>query len=390
MKIALVILHADPARGGAERYTVDLAAALVARGHDVSLIATRFGGETVGRRIRLPTPAPTRLGQYLNFLNALDAHLASESHDIVHAMLPVRRCDVYHPHAGLAAEAIVSGHEKYDGLRKSLAGVANRFNRKRRRFAAVERRLLDSSRPPVVLCLSEYVKATLRKHFSLPDEKLATLFNAVDLKKFDPAARPEAGQEVRRRFKIGADRVVALMIAQDFQRKGLSEAIAALSSRQTRLVLLVVGKGNTAAYEKLAQSAGVRSQVVFAGLTNDPYSFYQAADFFVLPTRHDPCSLVVLESLAMGVPVISTVFNGACEIMVDGVHGFVMQDPRDVAALRHCYARMMDDDTRTKMAAACLALRPRLSQEQHVDQLMEIYQNATDRLAGSRRDGLSA
>ena len=34
-----------------------------------------------------------------------------------------------------------------------------------------------------------------------------------------------------------------------------------------------------------------------AGATADPHGFYQAADFFVLPTRHDPCSLVVLEAL---------------------------------------------------------------------------------------------
>ena len=42
MKIALVILHADPTRGGAERYTIDLAAALVRAGDDASLLATRF------------------------------------------------------------------------------------------------------------------------------------------------------------------------------------------------------------------------------------------------------------------------------------------------------------------------------------------------------------
>ena len=39
----------------------------------------------------------------------------------------------------------------------------------------------------------------------------------------------------------------------------------------------------------------------FAGRANDPRSFYRDADFFVLPTRHDPCSLVVLEALAMSV-----------------------------------------------------------------------------------------
>ena len=42
MKIGLAILNAEPQRGGAEKYTYDLAASLVARGHDVYLLATRF------------------------------------------------------------------------------------------------------------------------------------------------------------------------------------------------------------------------------------------------------------------------------------------------------------------------------------------------------------
>lgn len=378
MKIALVILHADPTRGGAERYTVDLSAALVARGHEVSLIATSFRGELAGHQVLLSAKAATRLGQYQTFLGALDAHLAGHSYDVVHAMLPVRGCDVYHPHAGLAAEAIVSGYEKYDGPRRFLAKVTNRFNRRRVRFAAVERRLLDSADAPTVLCLSEYVKATLRRHYALPEQKLATLFNAVDLRKFDPGARPAAGEEIRLKFGLRADRVVALMIAQDYQRKGLAEAIQALPTEDRRIVLLVVGKQPSAHYEQLARKCGVEQRVIFAGPTNDPYAYYRAADFFVLPTRHDPCSLVVLEALAMGVPVVSTAFNGASEIMTDGVHGFVMPDPRDVPGLRWRYYQMLDDSARGVMASACLALRPRLSHESHIDRLLAIYGERTN------------
>ena len=373
MKIALIILHADPARGGAERYTVDLAAGLVARGHAVSILATSFGESTSARQVKLPARSITRLGRYLAFLKGVEEHLSKERYDIVHAMLPVRRCDVYHPHAGLAVEAVVTGHLKYDGVRQSLAGFTHHFNRKRNQFAAIERDLLDSPDAPGVLCLSEYIKTTVRKHYTLPDEKLATLFNAVDLNRFDPDREPGAGDRIRHQYKIGGDRVVALMIAQDFQRKGLAEAIHALSGTEERLLLLVVGKPKTAVYQKLARRLGVADRVIFAGPTTDAHSFYRAADFFVLPTRHDPCSLVVLESLAMGVPVISTAFNGACEIMAGGEHGFILPEARDIAALRERYVRMLDDVNRKRMATACLSLRPRLSQEHHLDRLLAVY-----------------
>jgi UDP-glucose:(heptosyl)LPS alpha-1,3-glucosyltransferase len=383
LRIALVILHADPARGGAERYTVDLAAALRGRGHEVALVASGFPpGELPAGAVRLDGGTGTRLGRYLDFLDQLDKHLIEARYDIVHAMLPVRSCDVYHPHAGIAAEAIRSAHLKYEGpVLRLIAQVSNRMNRRRQRFAAVERALLGGENPPIVICLSQYVKRDVVAHYPLDPSRLATLFNATDLHRFDPAIRPDAGQEVRRRFEIAPGKVVALMIAQDFHRKGLTEAIAAVGHvKDERLILLVVGKQDPAPYKRTAEREGVASRVIFAGPTDDPYAFYKAADFFVLPTRHDPCSLVVLEALAMGVPVVSTVFNGACEIMTGGRHGFVLPDPTDVAALADAMRKLVDGETRRAMSKECLLLRPRLAYEHHLDELMAVYSRcAVDR-----------
>ena len=75
----------------------------------------------------------------------------------------------------------------------------------------------------------------------------------------------------------------------------------------------------------------------------------------------------------MGLPVVSTVFNGACEIMTDGTHGFVLPDPSDVPTLANTMRRMLDPVRRRDMAAACLGLRPRLAYGGHVDQLLNIY-----------------
>jgi UDP-glucose:(heptosyl)LPS alpha-1,3-glucosyltransferase len=361
LNIALIILHADPARGGAERYTADLAAALTRRGHQVALLAADFGPAIAGvAQTPISHRGVTRVWRYRSFLDGLDTHLSSHRYDIVHAMLPVRACDVYHPHAGLAAQAA-----EQTGWRMAFAP-------RRWAMAQTERRLLTGTRPPDVLCLSDYVKATVRKYYMLPDEKLATLFNAVDLRRFDPAAA--GGGDVRKQFGLADDSIVALIIAQDFARKGLREAIAALAQiDDPRLRLLVVGKQDPAAYAAQARAVGVADRVIFAGATDRPADFYRAADCFVLPTRHDPCSLVVLEALAMGVPVISTVFNGACEIMTDGVHGFVLKDPADAATLAAAMQQMLDEPRRSAMRTACLQLRDKLSYDAHIDRLEAIY-----------------
>jgi UDP-glucose:(heptosyl)LPS alpha-1,3-glucosyltransferase len=350
LTIALVIQHADPARGGAERYTVDIAGALARRGREVSILATDFGQPIAGVKfVQLAGNGATKRSQFSRLLDSLDEHLTGHRYDVVHAMLPVRRCDLYHPHAGLAAEQMDKLH--------------SRLNPKRRLFAAVERTLLESPKGPVVLCLSDYVKRAVLKYYPLPPQRLATLFNAVDLSRFEP------GEDSRPR-----ERIAALMVAQDFERKGVRQAIEAIAAvADPRLTLTVLGRDDSAPYLHNAERLNIAGRVHFTGPVADPRSYYREADFFLLPTRHDPCSLATLEALAMGLPVISTVFNGACEIMQQGVHGFVLPDAEDIGQIAGAIKKICDSSTRQGMRKACIELRPKLSFDAHIDRLLEIY-----------------
>ncbi|MBI1347388.1 glycosyltransferase [bacterium] len=375
MRVGLVILHADPARGGAERYTVDLAAALARRGIESSLISSTPGPEIPGvTPVVLPARGLSRSGRYLRWLRAVETHRAAANYDIVHAALPIRDCDVYHPHAGLAAEAVERGHLKRTGWSRLGSWMGNQLNGRRQAFAFVERKLLSGSRRPIVISLSSYVQTAIRQFYRLPEDRHACLFNAVDLQRFDPAATHSAGTTWRQSLGCSDQDVLALMIAQDFARKGLSEAIAAVAQvPDPRLKLVVVGKPDPTAWQQQAQSLGVTHRVIFSGPTTQPAACYRGADFFVLPTKHDPCSLVVLEALAMGLPVITTTRNGAAEAMIAGQHGEVLADPDDVPTLADAMNHLCQDTVRSAMAERCLALRTRLSYDHHVETLLGIY-----------------
>ncbi len=387
MKIALVILHANAARGGAERYTLDLAAALVKRGHDVWILASSFQSQPfAGKPLLIEAKGMTRTGRYEGFIDRVQLELGNPPHrfDVVHAMLPIRRCDIYHPHAGVAAEAVAAGHlNKAGGVSRLFSRLGNRFNARRHKFAEVEREMLAAA-PPVIFCLSDLIKTVVKKHYpDFPDEKLISLFNGIDLDRFDPSRNQQARKTIRDRLNIGTDAVVGLMLAQDFERKGLRQAIEALARvEDSKLLLIVGGKPDPSVYQKSARSLGVAHRMRFVGSVAQPADFYQAADFFLLPTFFDPCSLVVLEALAMGLPVISTMQNGACEIMIDGVHGRVLTDPGDIAALANSIAEMLDPARRKNMASACLGIRPMLSQDAHVSLVEAIYSSVTESPGG--------
>lgn len=371
MKIALVILHADPARGGAERYTVDLANALAKAGHAVTLLSgdrsLRHAVETAEtsgvRSVRLPMRGLTRSAKYQAFADAAETWLRNHPQDLVHAMLPMRTCDLYHPHAGLAVDALKG------------KPIQTFFNPRRRRFAAIERRLLTQPAPPVVLCLSDFVKGEfLRSYPDFPVQRLERLFNAIDLERFTPpAARPENA------------RVEALLVAQSFKLKGVATALHALVAAPD-VSLTVIGRDDPAPYLALARKLGVADRVEFPGVQRDVRPFYQRAGFLVLPTRRDSCSLVVLEAIACGLPVISTRFNGACEIMEQGTHGYILDEADDPALLADAMNRLADDTTRRTMQDACVALRPALAYEHHLAALMGIY----ERTLKNRRSGPAA
>ena len=101
--------------------------------------------------------------------------------------------------------------------------------------------------------------------------------------------------------------------------------------------------------------------------------FYAAADAFVLPTFYDPCSLSVAEAAASGLPSVTTRFNGAAELLTDGIDGYVVADPADDAVLAERLRKLMDADTRRHMGEAARELALTRSLDRNCDELVAIY-----------------
>lgn len=396
MRIAMVILHVDPSRGGAERYTLDLAQAMASRGHQVDLLcstpegmipyglraaANAAAGAGQVQAISLASNRSTRSGRYLSFLAQVDECYQRGIYDVFHAMLPVRRCDVYHPHAGLAAAQISSGHQKHPSpILRLCSAIGNRLNLRRQLFSRTEHQLLTGPKPPIVLSLSDYVRAEVDEHYHLPAECHATLYNGVDLARFDPQRGQTLRARSRQQLGLVASDIVALFMGQDPVRKGLPAALSALARiDRPELKLLVVGNPPAMVSPTALNKMGLAGRVFVAGQVADPIPSYAAADFLVLPTFHDPCPLVVLEALAMGLPVISTMKNGACELMADGVHGHVLPDPGNVPELVSAMKNLLDPETRARMVEAIQPLWPKLSYTAHVERICATYQRALER-----------
>ena len=146
-----------------------------------------------------------------------------------------------------------------------------------------------------------------------------------------------------------------------------------------RFRLAIVGNPQTGPYRRLAKRLGIAANVRFLGFSSDPRNAYFAADLLVHPTFYDPCSLVVQEAMACGLPVITTRFNGAAELLDPPTDGLVIRDPHDRDELAGAISYFLDPVRRQKAARAALRGGQKWTFDEHYRQLVRLLGEAAQR-----------
>jgi glycosyltransferase involved in cell wall biosynthesis len=159
------------------------------------------------------------------------------------------------------------------------------------------------------------------------------------------ALAPSRG-EARARLALDADAFVLVGLGRLVPIKGFDLLVRALSTvaaavPSTRLVL--VGDGpDRAPLEALAASLGMGDRVRMTGETPDVAGPLVAADVVVVPSRNEGMGRVLVEAMALGVPVVATAVGGIPAVLVDGECGRLVQ-PDDVAALAAALVELARD-----------------------------------------------
>lgn len=379
MKIAIVIERFEPWRGGAETSTNEITRLLAERGHDVHVITTSTMPSpphlTVHQIPAARLLRPLRLG---SFIRRTARFLRKNEFDVVHAVAPLPSATVYQPRGGLVAETLARNvATRSSRPRQMLKQALQAVNVKKRALLELEREIF---RPdgPTIAAVSQYVADQCRRIYAAEAPRVRVIYNGVHIAEHDRKDAPAHRQSVRRQYHVPDDTMLLLFVGHNFRLKGLAPLIETLSRLVVggfdRFHLLVVGRDNAVGYWRRIQSLGLQTHVTFTGPTKRTSLFYFAADALVHPTYYDPCSRVVLEALARGLPCITTRYNGASELITDGHDGFVIDTPDDVGLWARRIQELADPELRRRISERALALRPRLSMQRHVEGLCELYE----------------
>jgi UDP-glucose:(heptosyl)LPS alpha-1,3-glucosyltransferase len=384
MRLAVCYQDVFPRRGGAETYVYDLCRGLLGAGHRVDLVATTWDESTLpaGLRTReIALTAATRAGRIWQFATRCEQLLQTHTadYDCSLGFINTWSQDILIPQGGVRAASVAANARRFRSpLVSEGYKLAKRANLRWWLYQAIERRQYDPRHGSRFVAVSRMVRDHMQKYHGIEPNRLRVIPNAIDAERLSVPDPAQARTAFRAEMGLGGACLVGLFLAHNFRLKGLDPLLEALALRQAtyrdaRTVHLVVcGGGSTAPYRARLRSLGLESTVHLAGFLDDVRAGFHGSDFFVLPSYYDPCSLVVFEALACGLPVITTRCNGAGELIEPGVHGEVIDHPRQVEQLAAAIDLMADDERRLAMSRRCTQLGRTQSFERHLAALLDL------------------
>jgi glycosyltransferase involved in cell wall biosynthesis len=325
--------------GGAERTTIDIAAALVRDGL-AALVASEGGrlepilAGVGGRLIRMPVASKalpiiianaTRLARLVRQRNVKLIHARSRAPAWSAALA-----------ARMASVPFVTTYH----------GIYNASNRMKRFYNSV------MVRSDAIIANSEWTAAHIAREHRVARDRIIVIPRGVDLAEFDPAGvTPGRIESLRARWGVRDGETVILLPGRLTRWKGqlvFIEALAqlvrgrALSNVRAVLAGDAQGRDDYAAELRDAIArAGLADRVVIAGHVADMPAAYLASDI-VISASTDPEAFgrVAAEAGAMGRPVIATDHGGARETVLADISGLLVS-PGDAAALAGALSTMI-------------------------------------------------
>jgi glycosyltransferase involved in cell wall biosynthesis len=218
-----------------------------------------------------------------------------------------------------------------------------------RLLTLMEKRIYSSLKVSLA-AVSDRTASLLKSYFHR--SAVRVIPNGVDLAHFSPAKRLALREKARSRLKIQESDFVLLLIGNDWRNKGLSAILDAMAiAREVPLRLLVAGQDAAAPFFlEAATSLKISEQCRWETASVDAIGLYAAADAYVSPSREDSFGLPLLEAMACGLPVVTSILAGASQIITEGVDGFVLKDPNDAVSLaRHLKSLCGNPDFRHRV-----------------------------------------
>jgi len=381
LRVMIVTDQYEPMVGGVPTVTRELARGLAERGHAVTVVAP-----STGRRGRTDATSPMTVtrrgsvrwpwyeGQRLGLLSA------SAARELIDGFAP----DVVHIHSPLTLGLAVRSAAR---RRRVPVLYTNHYlpanvhppaqDRPRSRAGTITGTIVDTAFDTAFYgCVTGF--ANRCDHVTAPTMTALRLLrdhglrapsqvvsNGIDLDAFSPG---QPDEELRRRYALPAGRPVIATVgrlSKEKQADVLIDAAARLGpgSAGADAVLVLAGTGpDEGRLKAVAARLGVAERVRFPGFVpgGDLPGLYRLTDVFAIASQAELQSLVTMEAMATGLPVVAVDAGALGELVHQGENGFLVsprQQAAEAAAVADCLGLLCGDPAlRGRMSKASLRI----------------------------------
>lgn len=366
MRLAVVRKRFNPF-GGAERFIVTAAGALIERGVEVTVVTEGWDGGEVAGLSRVVVPKArgwTRAGRLAGFQRNCEAAIRDGGFDLVQTHERMLGADLFRAGDGVHAAWV----ERLGRERGRIGAALLGFDPMHRLVMATERAMAASDM--LFVANSELVAGEIRDILGVPSARVRVIENGVDLTRFQPASEEDKAA-ARAELGLPSEGPVVAFVGSGFERKGAFRLVEALARREAREIhaVIVGADRRLGALKALVEARALGGRVQVLGGLSDPRRVLAAADLFALPSLYDPMPNAALEALACGLPVVTCEGAGiAAHVAATGAGAVVTREPEDIArGLVEVVARL------SAAREAALGLRPSLDLGLAVERWRGLY-----------------
>jgi UDP-glucose:(heptosyl)LPS alpha-1,3-glucosyltransferase len=255
-----------------------------------------------------------------------------------------------------------------------------------RSTAWVETRMVAAGYCKYYLAVSSITRDIFLNEYQVDSGRVPIIHPGIDAVA-GPPDQDAARAELFRKYRLPPAGPVILFVSMNFDIKGLDPLLAGLGRMKELhpdqpFTLLVVGRDNQKKYERLAKQIGIDGQTVFTGLIprEELPGIYRAGDVYAMLSKFDTFGMVVLEAMAAGLPVVVSGNVGAKDLVVEGVNGFVIDNPHNAEQVANALHHIIrDDDVKRLMGRTALETSRHYTWERTAQKVKEIYMQVLEK-----------
>lgn len=206
-----------------------------------------------------------------------------------------------------------------------------------------------------IIVVSERVKEDILKFDRIPPSKVKVISNGVDPFLFES---PLSKGEIRQKLSLPENAFIIGTVGRLSAAKGhhdLLKAFRLLLDEEKRpdLRLVLIGNGSLRGeLERTTHELGLEKTVFFLGTRRDVPDCLRTLDLFVFPSLWEGQGIALVEAMAAGLPIVCADYEGAREIVSDGVEALIVK-PKDPESIKNGIVRLLRDEAlRRSLSAA--------------------------------------